>query len=92
MIHKEGYKILGFGLITLLVLNVAVNIIWVEHDLLRWAFIIGSILLYVFFLFFFRYPERNLEPDPGLIYAPADGKVVVIEETVEKEYFNDLRP
>ncbi len=91
MIHKEGYKILGFGLISLLILNVAVNIIWVEHDLLRWAFIIGSILLYVFFLFFFRYPERNLEPDPGLIFAPADGKVVVIEETMEKEYFNDMR-
>ena len=91
MIHKEGYKILGFGLISLLILNVAVNIIWVEHDLLRWAFIIGSILLYVFFLFFFRYPERNLEPDPGLIFAPADGKVVVIEETMETEYFNDMR-
>ena len=91
MIHKEGYKILGFGLITLLVLNIAVNIIWVEYDLLRWAFIIGSILLYVFFLFFFRFPERNLEPDPGLIFAPADGKVVVIEETMEKEYFNDMR-
>ena len=34
---------------------------------------------------------RHLEPDPGLIYAPADGKVVVIEETVENEYFRDKR-
>ena len=32
-----------------------------------------------------------MEPDPGLIYAPADGKVVVIEETMENEYFKDLR-
>jgi len=48
-------------------------------------------LLYLFVLFFFRFPERHLEPDPGLIYAPADGKVVVIEETVEKEYFKDTR-
>jgi phosphatidylserine decarboxylase len=32
-----------------------------------------------------------MEPDPGLIYAPADGKVVVIEETIENEYFKDLR-
>ena len=45
----------------------------------------------MFFYFFFRLPTRYLEPDPGLIYAPADGKVVVIEETEEKEYFKDMR-
>jgi phosphatidylserine decarboxylase len=91
MIHKEGYKILGFGLLALLLLNIAVNIIWIDYDLLRWAFIISSVLLYIFILFFFRYPARHLEPDPGLIYAPADGKVVVIEETMENEYFKDMR-
>jgi phosphatidylserine decarboxylase len=90
-IHKEGYKILGFGFITLLVLNILVNIIWAEHDLVKWAFIICSLMLYIFLLFFFRWPARNLEPDPGLIFAPADGKVVVIEDTFEKEYFNDIR-
>ncbi len=90
-IHKEGYKILAFGLITLLVLNVIVNIIWVDHELVRWAFIICSLMLYVFLLFFFRLPARALETDPGLIYAPADGKVVVIEETMEMEYFKDMR-
>ena len=90
-IHKEGYKILGFGFLTLLVFNIAVNIIWHNHDLVRWAFIICSLMLYIFLLFFFRLPTRHLEADPGLIYAPADGKVVVIEETFEKEYFNDMR-
>ncbi len=48
-------------------------------------------MFFIFILFFFRLPARNLEPDPELIYAPADGKVVVIEETVEKEYFKDTR-
>jgi phosphatidylserine decarboxylase len=90
-IHKEGYKILAFGFITLLVLNILVNIIWADHDLLKWAFIICSLMLYIFLLFFFRWPARSLEPDHGLIYAPADGKVVVIEDTFEKEYFNDIR-
>jgi phosphatidylserine decarboxylase len=90
-IHKEGYKILGFGFITLLALNLLVNIIWADHDLMKWAFIICSLMLYVFLLFFFRWPARHLEPDHGLIYAPADGKVVVIEDTFEKEYFNDTR-
>jgi len=35
--------------------------------------------------------QESLQPDPGLIYAPADGKVVVIEETLENEYFKDMR-
>ncbi len=67
------------------------GIIWSENSLVKWAFLFFSLIMYVFILFFFRLPVRNLEPDPGLIYAPADGKVVVIEETVEKEYFRDSR-
>lgn len=90
-IHKEGYKILGYGLITLLILNITVDIFWLNHDLIKWALIICSVLLYIFLLFFFRWPARRLEPNYDLVYAPADGKVVVIEETLEKEYFNDLR-
>jgi len=90
-IHKEGYKILIFGFITLLVVNVIVNIIWFDYDLVKWAFIICSMMLYVFLLFFFRWPSRQLEPDHGIVYAPADGKVVVIEDTFEKEYFKDTR-
>ncbi len=90
-IHKEGYKILAFGFITLLVVNIIVNIIWSDNDLLKWAFIICSLMLYIFLLFFFRWPARYLEPDHRLIYAPADGKVVVIEDTFESEYFNDTR-
>jgi len=90
-IHKEGYKILAFGFLTLLILNIIVNILWADIELVRWAFIICSFMFYIFLLFFFRLPARSMEPDPGLIYAPADGKVVVIEETMENEYFKDLR-
>jgi phosphatidylserine decarboxylase len=90
-IHKEGYKILGFSFLVLLALNITVNIVWSDIELIRWAFLICSFMLYVFLLFFFRLPARSLEADPGLIYAPADGKVVVIEETFEKEYFKDMR-
>ena len=90
-IHKEGYKILAIGFLILLILNIIVNIVWADIELLKWTFIICSLMLYIFLLFFFRLPERTMEPDPGLIYAPADGKVVVIEETMENEYFKDLR-
>jgi phosphatidylserine decarboxylase len=90
-IHKEGYKILAFGFIGLLILNIAASIIWADMGIVRWAFFVCSFLLYIFLLFFFRLPIRYFEPDSGLIYAPADGKVVVIEETMENEYFKDLR-
>jgi phosphatidylserine decarboxylase len=90
-IHKEGYKILAYCLISLLILNIIVNIAWADSGVVRWAFFICSFMLYIFLLFFFRLPIRYFEPDPGLIYAPADGKVVVIEETMENEYFKDLR-
>ena len=90
-IHKEGYKILAYSLITLLILNIIVNIIWADQGIVKWAFFICSFMLYIFLLFFFRLPTRSLETDPGLIYAPADGKVVVIEETMENEYFKDMR-
>ena len=90
-IHKEGYKILGFGFIALLVLNIIIQVLWGDLEILKWGFLALSFMLYVFLLFFFRWPERALEPDHGLIYAPADGKVVVIEETEENEYFKDLR-
>jgi len=90
-IHKEGYKILAFGLIALLILNIIINIICADLLIVRWAFFFCSFILYIFLLFFFRLPTRSFETDPGLIYAPADGKVVVIEETMENEYFKDMR-
>ncbi len=90
-IHREGYKILIFGFILLILFNVLLWILFPDNLLLRWIAVLFSLIMYTFLLFFFRLPVRHLDPDPGLVYAPADGKVVVIEETEEKEYFNDLR-
>jgi phosphatidylserine decarboxylase len=90
-IHKEGYKILIFGFLILLALNIILGIFWSDNILVKWTFLIFSMVLYIFILFFFRLPTRTLEPDTGLVYAPADGKVVVIEETEEREYFKDVR-
>ena len=90
-IHREGYKILIFGLILLILINIVFGLLWPGSQLLRWIAAIFTLIMYIFLLFFFRLPKRHLDPDPGLVYAPADGKVVVIEETEEKEYFKDLR-
>jgi phosphatidylserine decarboxylase len=90
-IHREGYRIIIVAFIILAGINIAVFYLWPEITVLRWALLAGSILLFAFLLLFFRTPARKLEPDPLIIYAPADGKVVVIEETFEKEYFKDIR-
>jgi phosphatidylserine decarboxylase len=90
-IHKEGYKILIYGFLILLMVNILISIFVKDLMFVKWIIGIGSLVLYVFLLFFFRLPIRHFEPDTGLIYAPADGKVVVIEETDEPEYFKDKR-
>jgi phosphatidylserine decarboxylase len=90
-IHKEGYKILAIGFIILLIINIIAWIIWSDNSWVKWIFLVSSTLFFIFILFFFRLPVRHLDPDPELIYAPADGKVVVIEETFENEYFKDTR-
>jgi phosphatidylserine decarboxylase len=90
-IHKEGYKILFFGFVVLLLINVFISIFLADYILIKWILGFISIVLYIFLLFFFRFPVRHLEPDPGLVYAPADGKVVVIEEAEEREYFKNIR-
>jgi phosphatidylserine decarboxylase len=90
-IHKEGYKTLVLSFVILLILNITITLLLPDIAIIKWAFILCSLILYCFLLYFFRLPVRNLEPNSGLIYAPADGEVVVIEETEEKEYFRDKR-
>ena len=90
-IHKEGYKVLIFCFLILLLINVLVDIFIADKMIIKWGIGFCSIILFIFLLFFFRLASRDMEPDLGLIYAPADGKVVVIEETEEKEYFKDMR-
>jgi phosphatidylserine decarboxylase len=90
-IHREGYRIIAAVIILLAAVNAIVWIFWPSLTLLHYAVLAASVLLFAFILFFFRTQPRHPEPDPLLVYAPADGKIVVIEETYEKEYFKDNR-
>jgi phosphatidylserine decarboxylase len=90
-IHKEGRII--FSIITsVLVFTGIIVSMFISHDVL----IILPILLVLFLLIvfvarFFRVPKRNGALENEVFYSPADGKVVVIEETTENEYFKDKR-
>ncbi len=89
--HKEGYASL------LMVLLFSAIIIFISHyffpavALAHWFSYILSAFLTITILQFFRHPSRDFETGENLIISPADGKVVVIEETEEKEYFKDKR-
>ena len=88
-IHHEGYKIILISILLLVLLNVGV--FYFFPNLLMAVGII-SLVLFFLVLQFFRNPRREiLVADDNVVYAPADGKIVVIEETSENEYFQDKR-
>jgi phosphatidylserine decarboxylase len=90
-IHKEGRRILFFTLLALLVLNLLLYNFNAENSAFNKIFSVVSVVLFLLILQFFRSPYRNLLLHEDLIVAPADGKVVVIEEVEEGEYFKDRR-
>ena len=88
--HKEGYKIiLGafvFALIVILTAEKLVTTFWILKTIQ-----VVILLFLALILQFFRNPKRNTSVNDHHIIAPVDGKVVVIEEVEEPEYFKDKR-
>jgi phosphatidylserine decarboxylase len=89
--HKEGWPSLFAVLAFSALLIVLVRWAAPEFVLLHWLAYLVSGFLTLVIVQFFRHPVRTLTAGEGLIIAPADGKVVVIEETTEPEYFKDKR-
>jgi len=90
MFHKEGFKIIFIALVIVIALSLLANV-FVENPTIRGGIIISLIILLLLVLQFFRNPKRNFLVHPERILSSVDGKVVVIEEVFEKEYFNDKR-
>ena len=89
LIHKEGYIIILNTIIILSGLNYAITFFDIEW--LNTITLIGSIIFFLIILQFFRNPIRKVSAAENEVVAPADGKVVVIEEVEETEYFKDKR-
>ena len=91
-IHREGYKSIAIGTLIFFAINVCVFYFFSAS--LMWlcvtVFVITLAVL-LFLISFFRIPSRQHTLDEKVIVAPADGKVVVIEETTDVEYFKDKR-
>ena len=89
LIHKEGYRIILITIVILLGLNYAIAYFSIEW--LNTITLIASIIFFFLILQFFRNPIRKITASENEVVAPADGRVVVIEEVEEKEYFKDKR-
>ena len=90
-IHREGYPTLSLVFSVLILINIILFYFVFESFLLQFLCIVASFLIFAFFLQFFRRPVRVSDTAENQIVCPADGEVVVIEETEEPEYFKDKR-
>ena len=90
MFHKEGFKIIRNTTISLLIINGIAWYIFDESIIIK-LLTFTSVVIIILILQFFRNPKRDINLNSNHIIAPADGKIVVLEETIEHEYFKDKR-
>ena len=87
-INKEGNKIICGSLLILLAVFASVYFCCIEfvHPLVLGVFGVVLFLFWLFIVMFFREPKRELHNDESIIYSPADGTIVAIEQVFEGEY------
>lgn len=91
MLHKEGKATILITLLVLFALNATITLLFPQHVLIQQLVLAVSIVLLVIVLQFFRNPPIKATTGEHLVVSPADGKVVVIEEVEEPEYFKGKR-
>ncbi|MCW8897221.1 MAG: phosphatidylserine decarboxylase family protein [Flavobacteriales bacterium] len=89
--HKQGYPSLIIVLLFSIILNGIIYFFLNDFTIIKWLGYAISAFLIIVILQFFRSPIRNFAARDKEIISPADGKVVVIEEVMETEYFNEKR-
>lgn len=90
-IHKEGWKIVLSTFVMVMLINLLTNFVFHAGQTVSWFVFILTFSLFCFITYFFRNPRRNIITDDNKIICPADGKIVVVEEVYEPEYFADKR-
>ncbi len=86
MFHKEGFKIIAITFIIVVALALTADA-YITNHLIKYGVQGVGLTILVLILQFFRNPKRDVQFNLNEIIAPVDGKVVVIEEVEEKEYF-----
>ncbi len=91
MFHKEGSKIILITLLLVVGIVFATDYFFSDINWLRTLLFLFALAILILVLQFFRNPTRVADNSDNHILAPVDGKVVVIEEVYEPEYFKDKR-
>lgn len=89
-VHKEGYKTIFITLALAIMFSIVALDIF-EYTMWAWVAVALFIGFTIFILSFFRVPKRVANGSSTLVSAPADGKVVIVEEVEEPEYFKGKR-
>lgn len=90
-IHKEGSVSIGLAALFVLITNGLIYYLWAAPDWFATAWLVASLIFFFIIVQFFRKPARTVAVNAKHVIAPCDGKVVVIEEVVETEYFKGPR-
>ncbi len=91
-IHREGYKTIAISALAFALINLpSFYFISAHQPWLSYLIFLVTLGLLLFLISFFRVPDRTLTVGDNLLVCPADGKVVVIEEIFDEEYFKDKR-
>jgi len=90
MFHKEGFKIIIVTFLLTSVISIFSEY-YIESYILRKPIQITSLFILILILQFFRNPKRKTKLDKNHIIAPADGKIVIIKEVLEEEYFKEKK-
>ncbi|MBP6591148.1 MAG: phosphatidylserine decarboxylase, partial [Chitinophagaceae bacterium] len=91
-IHKEGYKSIAIAVLLFSIINV-LSFYFLSYSLplISWLLFVITAGMLALVISFFRIPKRVHTTGENMIIAPADGKVVVVEEVQADEYFSDRR-
>jgi phosphatidylserine decarboxylase len=91
-VHREGFKSISIAAVAFIMVNlITFNFLSSGMPVLTWLLFAVTLFLLLFIISFFRIPARVTPPNEHAIYSPCDGKVVVIEEVEDVEYFKDKR-
>jgi len=91
-IHREGLlTILLSAVVFALISFTSFYILGSSNPIISWLVTVLCLFTWLFIISFFRIPRRKIKAGEKLVICPADGKIVVIEETFDDEYFHEKR-
>ena len=91
MFHKEGFSLIILFFVVITTDVIMLEVLLDDSSYLKLILQTLSLIIFVFILWFFRNPKRDIIKNTELILSPADGKIISINEVYEQEYFKEKK-